>query len=462
MGDKNLNYLPLFAGIFAFAYFYFTSSTNTVYYHIGIGLLFYYLFSFVLNLGASLPIKDLMSLICLLQWIAAPVWVWNNYNDSPINYMPIEELPYMKVVFPCTLAYLIGLNITGVKLFEQRNITAIAHLFENKETYFEFGKKLVIIGVVVSLGFPLIPESLFYFGLLLSNLKLVGAMYIMLSTNKHKWYWVIGCISFQSVGGFVDAVFHDLIIWMGYIFIIFFLVYKFSFRAKVTMFVTSLFLLFILQSVKFEYRQKTFEQGSEGAQYMSDLFLDRLANPDKILNSENYENVVARLNQGRIIGFILNNIPSNQNFLQGESITLAIEALVPRFLFPNKRVIAGGFDKFALFTGRNLPKGTSMDISLVGEAYGNFGTVGGMVFLLLTGIGFSWSISKFLSYSNRFPSIVLWVPFVFFHIIKAESDFGSVINQIFKSFIMLYLVIRVYGYMIIVPTKKEFVRNPTR
>ena len=376
--------------------------------------------------------------------------------------MPIDELPYMKVVFPSTLAYLIGLNITGVKLFEQRNSSAIAHLFENKDSYFEFGKKMVYIGIAVSLGFPLIPESLFYFGLLLSNLKLVGAMYIMLSTNKHKWYWVITCLAFNSVGGFVDAVFHDLIIWMGYTFIIFFLVYKFSFRSKVLMFLTCLFLLFILQSVKFEYRKKTFEKASEGAQYMSDLFLDRLTNPDKILNSENYENVVARLNQGRIIGFILNNIPSNQNFLQGESITLALEALVPRFLFPNKRIIAGGFDKFALFTGRTLPKGTSMDISLVGEAYGNFGTVGGMVFLLLTGMGFSWSISKFLSYSNRFPSIVLWVPFVFFHIIKAESDFGSVVNQIVKSFIMLYLVIRVYSSILIVPVKKEFIQSPSR
>ncbi|MBY0425036.1 MAG: hypothetical protein K2Q22_05310 [Cytophagales bacterium] len=454
MKENVPNNLPSILGILAFGYFSWTSPQNTIFYHIGMGLLFYYLTAFIMALGGSLPIKELMALICLLQWIAAPVWVWNNYNDDPINYMPIDEAPYMSVVFPGTMTYLIGLNMTGVKLFTVRNTEAIAHLFQEKSQYFDIGKKLVYIGFFISVIFKFLPESLFYFGLLLSNLKLVGAMYIMLSNNKHKWYWVIITVAFNASGGLIDAVFHDLIIWMGYLFIIFFLVYKFSFRFKVTMFIVGIFLLFVLQSVKHEYRESEFEGATGGASRMYELFADRFNNPDKILNSDNYENIVARLNQGRIIGFILNHIPANQPFLEGYSISIALEALVPRFLYPNKRIIAGGFDKFALFTGRNLPFGTSMDISLIGEAYGNFGIIGGMVFLFIIGIVFSWSISKFLSFSNRFPSIVLWVPFVFFHIIKAESDFGSVVNQIFKSLIMLYLVIYVYKNQMILPKKK--------
>lgn len=455
MDNKTLNNIPIWAGILTYLYFSFNSPENTAYYHMGIGLMFYYLFSLVLNLGVALPIKDLMALICLLQWIVAPVWVWNNYNDSPINYMPIDEGPYMNVIFPGTIAYLIGLNLVGVKKTEIRNSDAIAHLFEDKENYFEIGKKLVYVGTAMSLAFGILPQSLFYFGLLMANMKLVGAMYIMMSSNKNKWYWVIAVVAYSSVGGLKDAVFHDLIIWIGYIFIIFFLVYKFNFQQKLAMFSSALFLLFILQSVKHEYRNSEFGEADEGALVMYDLFVDRITNLDKVLNKDNYENVVARLNQARIIGFILNNIPANTNYLEGESINMAFESLVPRFLFPDKRVIAGGFDKFALFTGRNLPFGTSMDISLIGEAYGNFGPTGTIVFMLITGIVFNWMISTFLSYSNRFPSIVLWVPFVFFHIIKAESDFSSVLNQIFKSLIMVFLVIRVFGNKLVLKDNRR-------
>lgn len=457
MIEQKFNNLPFIVGGVVGLYVYFTSPENTVYYSLGMGLMFYYLISFVLHLGVSLPIKELMALICILQWIVAPVWIWNYYNDSPINYMPIDEKPYMDIVFPATLAYLIGLNVFGVKTFAVRNTNAIGKLFENKEHYFELGKKFVIAGFVTSFAFPFLPESLFYFGILMSNLKLVGAMYIMLSNDRLKWYWVVGTLAFNSVGGLTDAVFHDLIIWMGYVFIVFFLVYKFDFRSKTIMFSISLYLLFVLQSVKHDYRQRDFQGPWEGAQVMYELFEDRISHPDKILNKENYENVVARLNQGRIIGFILNHIPANQNYLEGNSITMAFESLVPRFLNPNKKVIAGGFERFALFTGRHLPFGTSMDISLVGEAYGNFGPTGSMVCLFCIGVFFSWILSYFLSFSDKFPSIVLWVPFVFFFIIKAESDFSSVINQMFKSYLILFIILRYFGKVLLTP--KQPIRN---
>lgn len=64
-------------------------------------------------------------------------------------------------------------------------------------------------------------------------------------------------------------------------------------------------------------------------------------------------------------------------------------ALIPRFLYPNKKGAGEQSRKdFIEMTGYNLSSSTSMGLSILGESYGNFGLLGG-TFLCFLGVGYS-------------------------------------------------------------------------
>jgi hypothetical protein len=150
-------------------------------------------------------------------------------------------------------------------------------------------------------------------------------------------------------------------------------------------------------------------------------------------------NMAARLNQGWIIARIMNYMPEKQPFVRGETIETALyAALVPRILVPGK-IKAGGRANFERFTGTPLPETTSMDISLVGEGYANFGLLGGMVFIFLVSLLYNWVIVKVIELSKNNPTLILWIPLLFFQVMKAETDFATVFNYLTKAALVTFL-----------------------
>ena len=84
----------------------------------------------------------------------------------------------------------------------------------------------------------------------------------------------------------------------------------------------------------------------------------------------------------------MNNVPSQTPFARGETIRNALVASVfPRFLYPDKP-IAGGRENMENYAGISLNENTSMDISQVGEAYANFGEMGGIIMMFVLGLFF--------------------------------------------------------------------------
>ena len=151
------------------------------------------------------------------------------------------------------------------------------------------------------------------------------------------------------------------------------------------------------------------------------------------------ENIAARLNQGWIIARIMNHMPKKLPFVRGETIETAFyAALLPRFLAP-KKARAGGRANFERFTGTPLPETTSMDISLVGEGYANFGLFGGMIFIFLVSLTYNWVVVKVVALSKTNPTLILWIPLLFFQVMKAETDFATVFNYLTKAVLVTYL-----------------------
>ena len=135
----------------------------------------------------------------------------------------------------------------------------------------------------------------------------------------------------------------------------------------------------------------------------------------------------------------MSHTPSVEPFADGETIINALEAsLLPRFLAPNKAK-AGGQENFERFTGRNLEKGTSMNLSPLGEAYANFGVSGAIVFMLFFGLFYNFFIHQIFKLSFRYPSLILWLPLMFLQVVKAESDVAIVLNHLVKATIVVGL-----------------------
>jgi hypothetical protein len=148
------------------------------------------------------------------------------------------------------------------------------------------------------------------------------------------------------------------------------------------------------------------------------------------------QELVDRLNQGWIIARIMFTVPEYEPFAEGETIENGLKsALLPRFLMPGK-VTSGGF-YFERFTGISLI-GTSMNLGLAGEAYANYGAIGGIVFMFIFGLFVNLVLSVLFSRAIRLPELILWIPFLFLYMIKAEDDFTTMINQFTKS---LYVMV---------------------
>ncbi|MFN9036730.1 MAG: hypothetical protein ACK5YO_10575, partial [Planctomyces sp.] len=102
---------------------------------------------------------------------------------------------------------------------------------------------------------------------------------------------------------------------------------------------------------------------------------------------------------------------------------------------PDKKT-AGGRENFRRFTGLEIADSTSMGISPLGEAYANFGSMGGIV--LMAGFGglFAASYAVAMRFTVTRPSFFFWMPVIFYQAIKAETEFAVVLNQLTKGAIV--------------------------
>ncbi|MEI7983016.1 MAG: hypothetical protein WCI71_15300, partial [Bacteroidota bacterium] len=224
-------------------------------------------------------------------------------------------------------------------------------------------------------------------------------------------------------------------------FLIIAMVVKIPMWGKALIISAGVFLIMLVQSTKEEYRMATWYASSvkSNSEIYNEIIISRLSSPSLLFKAGPLENAGARLNQGWIIARIMSYMPDKQPFVRGETIETALYAsLLPRFLAPTK-ARAGGKANFERFTGTPLPETTSMDISLVGEGYANFGLLGGMVFIFLVSLLYNWVVVKVVALSKNNPTLILWIPLLFFQVMKAETDFATVFNYLTKASVITFL-----------------------
>ena len=393
------------------------------------------LYDFYTRLGKNVPIKQLTLVIAIVQWGVAPFLSYHYFVDSEFYFMQIDEDQYMSFIFPAIISLFVGLFLP---LFGKHSINlskGVEFFKVNKEVMISRGKLLFVIGLASQFIHPFVPKIIAFALFLLGKLIFIGAFYLYASRIKFRHVYLIIAFVPVIISAAQQSIFHDMFLWGGFLFIIYALIDQIGALRKLFVFSIAIFIFFFVQLIKNDYRAsiQLQEINKDRSDLLREVAADKL-NAD--IDDDYYQGLVDRLNQGWIIARIMYVVPTYEPYADGETIVEAIKsAFVPRFLMPNK-IVSGGY-YFSRFTGIDLQE-TSMNLGLVGEAYANYGLSGGVFFMFLFGIFVNIVLSVIYYFGRKKPEIILWIPFLFLYMIKAEDDFATMINQFTKALYIMF------------------------
>ena len=389
---------------------------------------------FISQLGKSLPILELMLFIAAAQWIIGPLIEYNTPSLHYKYFMYVDQQRYMSYVVPAFGAFALAV-LLGISSLKDSTIP-----LDRLKHFKEYGITIFVIGVFFDLIGSSLPAGLAFFAFIISNFKFAGAIILFFSDDQRLKPIFYASLVFLLFRAIQSTMFHDFILWTAFFYMFWALQFKPSRQKIVATLLIGAFSLTTLQTMKYAYRQQVWN-GYSGSkiELFTGLVVDAilLDGADQELLDGELNKV--RLNQGWIISAIIDEMPQRTDFLKGETITDALSAAVlPRFLNPNKTK-AGGQENFRRFTGLELGEGTSMGISIIGEAYGNYGKNGGVIFMGIWGLFLSvfWN----MVFKKTATNIVLlaFLPLLFLQVIKAETELVVVLNHLIKATIVVYL-----------------------
>jgi len=440
---KNVSYRISFVVSLFTLLFFFLFTTISVYSMLGISLFMFFSVKFFFDMSKTIDVRDLMIVFALLQWIIGPILAYHFVTEDPIFYMSVDEETYMGFIFPATLFFAIGMYIPIFKKkINEKNILILLEKITAK--YPNLDLILFFSGIVIISLWEIAPQFLKFFIYLTSNIRFVGLYLIFIHNRPYKWLYFILFMLSMLAGAVESALFHDMVLWMSFSMMALAFILNFSTTQKTTILGSVLLLVLLIQIGKPIIRDLNPEE--RDVQLFYDETTEKLYQEEYIF-SEGFINYnISRMNQGWIITRIMSFVPTYEPFADGETIWKGIKgSLLPRFLDPEGRVSAGNSEYFYRFTGLQLAAATSMDISIIGEAYANYGINGGILFMFILGLFYNSVLHYVLNLSQKYPLLLLMLPILFFHVVKAETDFTSSMNYLIKAsmvVVSIYLGLR--------------------
>lgn len=391
------------------------------------GTIFY---EFIRQIGNDIPVRKLLMLIALLQWVISPLLSYHLFDESEFYSMQVSEEMYMGYVIPGVLSLYIGMNLVFNSSNFKRNIKKLIDHGATDIALRKRGSFLYSIGFFALLMQGVAPASLKFAFFLISKLIYIGAFYLLSAKVTYRYLWLIIAFIPLLLGAQGSTVFHDLFLWGGFAFMIYALINKIGLFQKLLFLFLGIFSVLFVQFFKSDYREEVrFSKEAISTQTILEVAEKRYKTEG--LSDDYYQSVVDRLNQGWIIARIMYVVPAYEAYAGGETIMEGVSAaLIPRFLDPDKVQSGGAY--FERFTKIEL-KGTSMNLGLIGEAYANYGPSGAHIFLFIIGWLFKIAFNIINKQSFKHYEVLLWLPFLFLYVVKAEDDFATMFNQFTKS-----------------------------
>lgn len=434
-------YLPPLIGTSVFGWIYFIEEA-LLFSSLGLGFTAFLLSLLVERLGKTFPLLELLLSVAALQWLLGPYLDYQSNVKHFKYFMYVPEQEYMDIVFPAVLIFALVSFLLLPRVDFKARVESIQQHIQNQDTR--------IAWVLLAVGFSSlflrnsVPGGLAFVLFLVSNLRYIGAAYLLFSDSRYKWPVFSGVMLLTLFSAIQTGMFHDFFLWSVLLFSVAAIKLRLSFLQKLSLLVFGFLFMFIVQSVKSDYREIIWS-GKFSGDHVG-LFIDLALNKfegnqdgfDDVADEDKLTETNARLNQGWIISAIIHNVPEREPFAEGETIEEAVMAsLLPRFLNSSKKK-AGGRENFMRFTGLMLAPGTSMGTSVLGEAYANYGAIGTIVFMGLWGAFLALFLRKVYSLSQKHPTLLLWLPLIFLQVIKAETELVVVLNHLVKASIFVF------------------------
>jgi len=435
--------------IVLFLYLY-VATTLGGYESCSIALLIFCFLDFLDNLGKKVVVLDIAVLLAIFTWLVMPVIFYQFYTKGDHmarifrKYMPIPAEDYFSFALPGTIMMIIGFKVRLARL----EINSSPQMFKAKLEAFFKGKAyigFILIGISLVSGtlYSILPATLGREVGLLMHLGHVGVFYIFFSGHPHRIKILLGVLTLILVDSIASGMFGELIYLLA-IFYILIALYtkKLSLFRKLSVCILGLSVIFLIQSVKKDYRKVAWASGGDAGLFLN-LVANAATNPSAYLQKDILYNQAVRLNQGWLIAVTMDRVPRRFEYANGETIWMSVAAaFIPRFIWPDKPE-AGGKYNLKRFWGYNLV-GYSMNIGPIGEGYANFGRTGGIVFMFFYGLFFNLILTMLLKWSEKRPSVLCWIPFLFFYAVVVETDILTSVGSIVTSLMFMVVFIRLF------------------
>ncbi|HLA58423.1 MAG TPA: hypothetical protein VK622_06665 [Puia sp.] len=428
------------------------SSDLTVLESVSVVLFVFSFLELIYDLGKRVIILDFAVQAAIFTCLVMPVIFYHVYTPENhlarlwIKYMPISSDEYFTFALPAVITMTIGIRIPLQKL---RFDKSPGMYMQKARDYLvdkpNLGFYLIAIGLASGLLDFLASESLKQVFFFMAHLTYVGVFYVLYSPYKHKKLIVTGVLALMVGQTIVEGMFGEFIYLLACSLTLILLGKKLTFRTKMGYACLGIFLIILLQSIKVDYRKRNWIEG-EGADpvYFAQLIGNKITDVGSLVNADNLFFTSVRMNQGWLVAVTMKRVPERFSFSYGETIAQSIAAtIVPRFVWPDKPDV-GGKANLRRFWGFNLA-GYSMNLGPLGEAYANFDKLGGIVYMFFYGLFFNFMMTSIVKFSEKRPTVILWLPFLFFYSISVESDLLTTMGALVKGLIFAWIVFKIFN-----------------
>ena len=391
------------------------------------------------SIGAVIPIRYLFGSFMCLQMLLGPTIAYNGADKYQfIGYtMKIPEGDYFIYAIPAVILFILGLHVRAGKLKGE-----IINEYEVRKFIDNSGQLpyiFIIAGFLSSYIAGFFGAEIGFVFTLIAGMKYIGLFMLLLGSKQLK-LWVLalvfGSIVVSSLG---EGMFHDLLTWMIMLGAVLAIKFKPGVTLKAAVSIGFIMLAIVIQQLKGEYR-KTIQAQGGGVNSFEQVY-NESREDNSLFSMKALAGSNVRINQGFIVTNIMYTVPDKVPFEDGKELWQIIEAaILPRILAPNK-LRAGDRDIFMKYSGIPIREGTSMALSSLGDAYINFGIIGGCLFMFCLGLLFSEVLNGFYKSSKYYPFLLLFTPLVFYYPIRPDCELQTSLGHLVKSCFLIYVMV---------------------
>ena len=382
-------------------------------------------------------IPGMVAVVALIQWVLAPWAAYYVPPDAAVFDMTQRPPEYFQYAVPATILFAAGLYFP---MWRVGRVPTRRRVISEPSSFRATCDTMIALGSLAFLLLNQVPAVLHYFMELATYLAFVGAYGLML-VNRKGWRWrLLFVLTIRMAISTGSGLFHEFMLWLAYSAALFVYAHRVRGRTILAFILAGGFFVGVLDEAKLAFRK---EIALAPDMSVTDRFAllgrtlgDQAQEPVATFTGAALSHFVTRLNQGWIIARVMYWVPVQEPYANGETLINAFRAaLIPRVLDPGKYEAGGGV-YFERFTGFTLHD-TSMNLSVAGEMYANFGAMGGLAGCFLFGFGLGLIYRKFAVAAQRSILWWAWAPYVMLYAMMAENGIGEGVNQIAKSFVIM-------------------------